>query len=124
MMARFRNFGELQLFMTFSYHDFAPDMINAINASKPWDDPVLFAIHFQHIWHNFLNAYILKNFANKIGGIKHWALVMEEQSRGSPHIHCILWTEKSAEQLLDLNAIFLRTQLGSNISMKTANTTN
>lgn len=105
MMARFRHFGEPQIFMTFSCHDFAPDMINAINAAKPWDDPVLFATHFQHKWHKFLNTYILKNFARKIGGIKHWAWVMEVQSRGSPHIHSIFWTNKSAEEILDLNLI-------------------
>lgn len=105
IMARFREFGEPQLFMTFSCDDFAPDMLNAVNSAKPWDDPVLFALHFQRKWFRFFNVYIKKHFSKKIGGIKHWAWVMEVQSRGSPHIHTLFWTNKSALDLLGLNFI-------------------
>lgn len=105
MMARFRHFGDPQIFMTFSCDDFAPDMLKAVNSNKPWNDPVLFAMHFQHKWAHFFSTCVLKTWARRIGGIRHWAWVMEVQSRGSPHMHCLFWTQQSAEQLLQANII-------------------
>ncbi|KAG2198193.1 hypothetical protein INT47_000394 [Mucor saturninus] len=37
--------------------------------------------------------------------IKDYSWVMKIQDRGSPHIHMVLWTEKSAQELIDMNVV-------------------
>ena len=40
-----------------------------------------------------------------IGGVKDFSWVLEIQDKGSPHIHCVLWTEKFVQELIRLNVI-------------------
>lgn len=48
-----------------------------------------------------LHTYITKSsFARKVEGIKDWPYTIELQDRGSPHVHMVLWTGQSAEQLM------------------------
>lgn len=50
--------GPPQLFLTFSCHDTALQMKNATGIKETWKDPILFAMHFQRKWLNFLmNMY-------------------------------------------------------------------
>lgn len=35
-----------------------------------------------------------------VGGIKDWSYTIELQDRGSPHVHMVLWTGKSSDELL------------------------
>ncbi|KAK4520015.1 Glutamate--tRNA ligase mitochondrial [Mucor velutinosus] len=93
------NLGPLQLFLTFTCDGKAPAFQNATGLRDTWKDPVLFAIHFQRKW-NKLFEIIKKQWATKIGGITDWCYVMEIQDRGSPHNHMLLWTNKSADELL------------------------
>lgn len=119
----FKNLGEPQLFLTFTCEDTSASMKNATGCFQPWEDPILFANHFKRKWQEFFNVYVLKKWASKIGGIKDFCWVMEIQDRGniylylrkyasiksvklgSPHIHCVLWTKKSVEELINLNIV-------------------
>ncbi|KAI9329305.1 PIF1-like helicase-domain-containing protein [Pilaira anomala] len=48
----------------------------------------------------FFSNYVIKKWGKKVGGIIDWTSVMEIQDRGSPHMHFVLWTGTSAEELL------------------------
>ncbi|KAJ8655551.1 hypothetical protein O0I10_008837 [Lichtheimia ornata] len=94
---------------------------------EPWDDPVLFSLHFQHKWLQVREQVLRKAWAKRVGGIKHCFLVMEQalrkawtgrvgginhyfwvmelQARCSPHIRMNLWTGKADEQLARANLI-------------------
>lgn len=94
-------FGTPQLFWTFGCDNFNQDFIRACSPTeipddsmRPWEDPVLFAQHFKRNWLQVFEHNIRNNpgFANLVGGIVEWSWVMEIQSRGSPHIHFVLWT--------------------------------
>lgn len=101
----FENLGSPQLFLTLSCDDKSQDFKGLGQAKEPWEDPILFALHFKRKWLKFFQKYILKHFAEQIGGIKDYSWVMEIQDRGSPHIHCVLWTRKSVMELIDLNVV-------------------
>lgn len=101
----FEEFGEPQLFFTVTCDDFAAHVKRAVGGSSPWKDPVLFGMHFKRCWQEFLTHYVLRVFGRSIGGIRNWSWVMEVQERGSPHIHCVLWTVKSALELIDANVV-------------------
>lgn len=105
LMCLFRTYREPQLFMTFTCNDFSEDMLGAVDTSEPWSDPVLFAQHFKNKWTHFFQNIIKGKWANKIGGINHFYWVLELQERGSPHIHILLWTKKTAAQLAELDII-------------------
>lgn len=99
----FNNLGAPQLFLTFSCNDYSPDFSAATGTEHPWQDPVLFSNHFKRRWNHFFNKYVLGYFAKKIGGVEDFSWVLEIQDRGSPHIHCVLWTKKTVEELIPLN---------------------
>lgn len=40
-----------------------------------------------------------------VGGIREWSWAMELQDRGSPHLHIVFWTGKTAEGLLQTPVI-------------------
>jgi hypothetical protein len=97
----FENLGSPQLFLTFSCDDDSDDFKNLIPGMiNAWDDPVVFAQHWKRKWLKFFNKYILKYFADQIGGVKEYSWVLEVQDRGSPHIHMVLWTENPVEELI------------------------
>lgn len=101
----FRNLGAPQLFLTFSCNDYSEDFSNATGTQYPWEDPVLFANHFRRKWIRFFDKYVLGHFATSIGGVNDYSWVLEIQDRGSPHIHCVLWTKKTVEELIALNVV-------------------
>jgi len=74
-------------------------------AEHPWDNPVSFALHWKQKWLKFFNDYVLGHFAKQTGGVKEHSWVMEMQDRGSPHIHLVLWTEKTVSQLITDNVV-------------------
>lgn len=83
-----------QVFMTFSCNDFAPDMLNAVKSLKPWDDPVMFTVHFQHKCYHFSNYHIRK------GGARQAALGPESQAEGDPRSTLI---SRSALDIISLS---------------------
>lgn len=103
----FENLGAPQLFLTFTCDDKSEDFKNILrdDAQFPWEDPVLFTLHFRRKWQKFFTDYICKKFAAQIGGIKEFSWVMEIQDRGSPHIHMVLWTNKSVQELIEMNVV-------------------
>lgn len=102
----FDNLGSPQLFLTFSCADDSADFQNLIPGMvHAWDDPVVFALHWKRKWLKFFNTYILGHFADQIDGVKEHSWVLEVQDRGSPHIHLVLWTEKTVHQLIELNVV-------------------
>jgi len=101
----FDNLGAPELFLTFTCDDKSKDFkgLSDPDVQFPWEDPVTFAMHFKRKWQKFFTDYICKHFAKQIGGIKELSWVIEIQDRGSPHIHLVLWTEKSLQELIDMN---------------------
>ncbi|CAB3995694.1 Hypothetical predicted protein [Paramuricea clavata] len=54
-------------------------------------NPVVVAKHFQHRVETFFSKILLSN-CNPIGKITYYALRIEFQMRGSPHLHALIWT--------------------------------
>ena len=54
-------------------------------------NPVIVAKHFQFRVETFFTEILLTK-ANPIGKIVHYALRVEFQMRGSPHLHALIWT--------------------------------
>ena len=54
-------------------------------------NPVIVAKHFQYRVKTFFTEVLLSN-ANPIGKIVYYALRIEFQMRGSPHLHALIWT--------------------------------
>lgn len=101
----FRNLGSPQLFLTFSCNDYSDDFSAATGTEYPWEDPVLFANHFRRKWLRFFDKHVLGHFAKSIDGVNDYSWVLEIQDRGSPHIHCVLWTKKTVEELIAMNVV-------------------
>ena len=59
-------------------------------------NPVIVAKHFQHKVETFFKDVLLSN-ANPIGKIVYYALRIEFQMRGSPHLHSLIWTSDCPE---------------------------
>lgn len=54
-------------------------------------NPVIVAKHFQYRVETFFTEVLLSS-ANPIGKIVYYALRIEFQMRGSPHLHALIWT--------------------------------
>ena len=54
-------------------------------------NPVVVAKHFQYRVETFFKEVLMSN-ANPIGKILYYALRIEFQMRGSPHLHALIWT--------------------------------
>ena len=54
-------------------------------------NPVVTAKHFQHRVETFFSEVLLSQ-SNPIGKITYYALRIEFQMRGSPHLHALIWT--------------------------------
>ena len=59
-------------------------------------NPVITAKHFQYRVETFFKEVLLSN-ANPIGKIVYYALRIEFQMRGSPHLHSLIWTSDCPE---------------------------
>ena len=59
-------------------------------------NPVIVAKHFQHKVETFFKDVLLSN-AKLIGKIVYYALRIEFQMRGSPHLHSLIWTSDCPE---------------------------
>ena len=59
-------------------------------------NPVIVAKHFQHKVETFFKDVLLSN-AKPIGKIVYYALRIEFQMRGSPHLHSLVWTSDCPE---------------------------
>ena len=64
-------------------------------------NPVIVAKHFQYRAETFFNEVLLGK-ANLIGKIVYYALYIEFQMRGSPHLHALIWTS-NCPYLIDDN---------------------
>jgi len=53
-------------------------------------NPVLLARHFQYRVETFLKNIVLNG---PIGKVLYYVIRVEFQTRGSPHVHCLLWTK-------------------------------
>ena len=61
---------------------------------------VIVAKHFQYRVETFFREVLLTN-ANPIGKIVYYALRIEFQMRGSPHLHSLIWTSDYPELTKD-----------------------
>ena len=59
-------------------------------------NPVIVAKHFQHRVETFFKDVLLSN-SQPIGKILYYALRIEFQMRGSPHLHSLIWTSDCPE---------------------------
>ncbi|CAO3619298.1 unnamed protein product [Cunninghamella blakesleeana] len=105
LMAMFRCLGDPQIFITITCNDFSKDMLCTVQDDEPWTDPVRFANHFRHSFLELFNRNIKEVFGRRVGKIKDFFWVLELQARGSPHIHMLLWTGKTADELMDSDIV-------------------
>ncbi|KAG1461974.1 hypothetical protein G6F55_003251 [Rhizopus delemar] len=114
----FENLGALQLFLIFACDDKSEDFKGILSDGIwfPWEDPFLFSLHFKRKWLRFFIYYVCKHFARQIGGIKEHSWVMEIQDRRSLNIHMVLWTNKSVQELIAMNAVHTWFPEGSSIN--------
>lgn len=61
----FTKLGSPQLFMTVTCNDFASEYRELLENQRPWDDPVVFAMHFKRSFQEWFNSYILKSVSKK-----------------------------------------------------------
>ena len=80
-----------------SYHDRC-SMLNL--------NPVIVAKHFQYRVETFFRQVLLTN-ANPIGKIVYYALRIEFQMRGSPHLHALIWTSDCPELTNDTKDAYI-----------------
>ena len=55
-------------------------------------NPVIVAKHFQYRVETFFTEILLPN-ADPIGKVVYYALCIEVQMRGPPHLHALIWTD-------------------------------
>ncbi|KAF9953443.1 hypothetical protein BGZ65_004679 [Modicella reniformis] len=69
----------------------------------PWDDIPKFVCAYNREWSRVWN-FIRKTWSDKLlGGLKAWFWVTEFQDRGVPHVHFVLWSNWSVEELVEAN---------------------
>ena len=75
--------------------DITEDAIEALSYTERCHmlnaNPVMTAKHFQHRVETFFSEVLLSQI-NPIGKITYYALRIEFQMRGSPHLHALIWT--------------------------------
>ena len=69
-------------------------------------NPVVVAKHFQYRVETFFTEILLTN-ANPIGKIIYYALRIEFQMRGSPHLHALIWTSDCPELTHDTKEAYI-----------------
>ena len=69
-------------------------------------NPVVVAKHFQYRVETFFTEILLTN-ANPIGKIVYYSLRIEFQTRGSPHLHALIWTSDSPELTHDTTEAYI-----------------
>ena len=69
-------------------------------------NPVMVAKHFQYRVETFFRDVLLTN-ANPIGKIVYYALRIEFQMRGSPHLHALIWTSDYPELTNDTKDAYI-----------------
>ena len=80
-------------------------------------NPVVTAKHFQHRVETFFSEVLLSQ-SNPIGKITYYALCIEFQMRGSPHLHALIWTAdcpKLTSENKDAYAEFIDKHVQSNL---------
>ena len=121
LLAMIRQLGTPTWFFTLSAADMKwPDMIQIIArqygvsysdddiAALSFDEksnwlrrnPVTAARHFQYRLNSFFQD-VLKSKAKPLGEIVDYAIRVEFQSRGSPHVHCVLWVKDAPKYGVD-----------------------
>ena len=112
-LAMLRTFGTPTFFLTLSAAEFLwPQFIMAIGrrngikyseddvCNMTWNEkakllrgnPVVTVQMFQHRLDAFFQDFIMSK-ANPLGKVKEYCIKIEFQARGSPHGHCLIWTE-------------------------------
>ncbi len=69
-------------------------------------NPVIVAKHFQYRVETFFREVLLTN-TNPIGKIIYYALRIEFQMRGSPHLHALIWTSDCPELTNDTKDAYI-----------------
>lgn len=104
LLAMFKELGVPQVFLTWTVNLRSTAFrANFPSAEEAMNDVGLFAIVFHKEWERVW-SYIHKEWAKKVvGGVRSFAWVLEYQERGAPHVHIVLWTGKTLEELINQN---------------------
>ena len=70
-------------------------------------NPVVVAKHFQHRVETFFTEVLLSQI-NPIGKIIYYALRIEFQMRGSPHLHALIWTSDCPKLTSDNKEVYVQ----------------
>jgi len=116
-LAMLRTYGTPTFFLTLSAAEFLwPQFIKAIGRRNgvsysnediekmSWNqkakllrgNPVVTVQMFQHRLESFFSEFLLSD-AHPLGKIKEYCIKIEFQARGSPHGHCLIWTEDAPQ---------------------------
>ena len=68
-------------------------------------NPVLVARHFQYRVENFFKEIVING---QLGKIVYYAIRVEFQDRGSPHVHCLLWTNDAPKLNADTKQQYIQ----------------
>jgi len=79
-------------------NNISQDEINNLNYYQQTEifngNPVLLARHFQYRVETFFKTIVVKG---PLGEVKYYAIRVEFQVRGSPHIHSLLWVRNAPD---------------------------
>ena len=96
--------GTPEVFATWSVDLGGPAFVGVFNAMREivYDVP-LFCLTYQREW-NRIWSFMRGRLADVLlGGLRGWAFVVEYQNRGAPHVHCVLWTKRTLNELIEQN---------------------
>ena len=68
-------------------------------------NPVLLARHFQYRVENFFKDIVING---QLGKIHYYAIRVEFQVRGSPHVHCLLWADNAPKLTTDTKQEYIQ----------------
>jgi hypothetical protein len=103
-MSMFRKFGTPEIFGTWSVNMSTPGIRATMGPlQNVVRDVPLFCIAYAREWSRVWE-FIHKTWAkDKLGGLRAFCWVTEYQERGAPHVHFVLWTKKTLDELIALN---------------------
>ncbi|OAQ22173.1 hypothetical protein K457DRAFT_37927, partial [Linnemannia elongata AG-77] len=102
--------GTPTLFGTFTCNVAKPIYRNLMkqfygNTDDMLKDPYLLSRAFQRDWQDFFD-FVRSTWAGRYcGKVTAYCWVIEFQSRGLPHAHFCLWTQKTIEEMIELKTI-------------------
>lgn len=105
ILAMAHHFGTPEVFGTWTVNQLSPGFTGTLGRQlhRAMDDVPLFCKAYRREW-DHIWKFIHGNWADRaLGSLHASAWVTEYQDRGAPHVHYILWTKRSIDELIQQN---------------------